>query len=354
MRSRRHQIAGTLLLFIFSTILGSCASPAEAPVTNTNHTVLPPGNNSAFAPEKPAETKEVQAELPSEIHPLSLEALARKEFNGSELKLGKVLAQTATYKRYYITYKSGDLIISGIMNVPTGDGPFPALILNHGHIDTAIYTNGRGLKREQDYFAKNGYIVLHTDYRNHAESGKDSRDDLAVRLGYIEDSINAVYALKNSDLPTLNKEKIGMLGHSMGGGVTLGVLVTKPELVQAAILYAPVKGDMRSSYERWISRRPEAAKKISDLYGDPTKSPDFWESISSETFFSRIKSPVHIFHGTKDDSVPLEWSEHTEQLLQDAGKDVTLTIYENEPHEFIKKWPEFMASSKTFFDTYLK
>jgi hypothetical protein len=29
------------------------------------------------------------------------------------------------------------------------------VILNHGYIDPAIYTNGRGLKREQDYLARN-------------------------------------------------------------------------------------------------------------------------------------------------------------------------------------------------------
>ena len=74
----------------------------------------------------------------------SLPALFDKEFDGRDLTLGDVLAKTAEYTRYYITYKSGELTISGIMNVPNGDGPFPVLILNHGHIDTAVYTNSRG------------------------------------------------------------------------------------------------------------------------------------------------------------------------------------------------------------------
>lgn len=40
------------------------------------------------------------------------------------------------------------------MNIPKGDGSYPLVILNHGHIDTDIYTLGRGLKREQDYLAR--------------------------------------------------------------------------------------------------------------------------------------------------------------------------------------------------------
>lgn len=345
----RQKLVPWLIVLGVTSLITGC-SPELEPGNNNQHAVSTNENSTVIVPEPVSENKNSN----TSPYPLSLQALSQKEFNGSELKLGKVLAETSTYTRHYITYKSGELTISGILNVPKGVGPFPALILNHGHIDTAIYTNGRGLKREQDYFARNGYIVLHPDYRNHADSGKDTRDELAVRLSYIEDSVNAVYALKRSGLPSLDAENIGMLGHSMGGGVTLGALVVQPELVKAAVLYAPVTGNMRNSYERWMSRRPETAEKISKLYGDPDQSPDFWDGISSEKMFGSIQAPIHIFHGTADDSVPLEWSQRTEQLLKDAGRQVTFTIYENAPHEFSRDWSNFMESSKDFFDGYLK
>ena len=71
-----------------------------------------------------------------------------------------------------MTYASGDLTISGVLNIPAGPGPFPALVLTHGYIDPAIYrTVGddarAGLPRPR------GYVVLHTDYRNHAASDDD-------------------------------------------------------------------------------------------------------------------------------------------------------------------------------------
>lgn len=298
-----------------------------------------------------AKTSDEDSEI---AHPVSYQALMQKEFNGSNLVLKDVLATTATYTRHYITYTSGDLTISGIMNVPHGSGPFPALVLNHGHIDTSVYTNGRGLKREQDYFSRNGYVVLHTDYRNHAQSDKDDRDTLAVRLSYAEDAINAVYALKNSGLDYVDTENIGMLGHSMGGGVTLGTLVTDPGLVDAAVLYAPVSGDMRKSYERWIARQSSSVSVITETYGSPEDAPEFWDAISSESFYDRITAPVRIFHGTADDSVPLDWSHDTLTKLEQAGVDAKLTVYEGAPHEFTSDWAAFMNSSLEFFDQELK
>src|SRR3989339_1743249 len=146
-----------------------------------------------------------------------------KSLVGRDLKLGRVLARNAKYTRYYITYYSNDLKISGIMNVPSGKGPFPVLILNHGYINPKIYTNGRGLKREQDYLVRRGYVVIHPDYRNHADSDKDSSQHLSLRLGYTEDVINAVYAVRESGFTFFDKENIGMLGHSMGGGITTNI-----------------------------------------------------------------------------------------------------------------------------------
>ncbi len=286
-------------------------------------------------------------------HPVSIRALREKAYNGSELKLGQVLDDTGEYTRYYVTYLSGELTISGIMNVPQGEGPFPALVLNHGHIDTSIYTNGRGLRREQDYLARNGFVVLHTDYRNHADSSRDDRDALAVRLSYAEDAINAVLALKNSGLAYIDGDRIGMLGHSMGGGVTLAALVSKTGLVDAAVLYAPVSGDMRRSYERWIARQSNNVEQITELYGSPEAAPAFWDNISAETFYSSITVPVRIFHGTRDASVPIEWSYDTFAKLESAGAETELTVFDGEAHEFGPEWGNFMANTRDFFNANL-
>lgn len=287
-------------------------------------------------------------------HPVSLTALMQKEYDGRDFVLGKVLEKNSSYTRYFITYKSGRLTISGIANIPKGDGPFPVVLLNHGYIDPKIYTNGRGLKREQDYLARRGYIVVHSDYRNHAESDTDPENEFNFRLGYTEDIINLIFALREAKIPQFDIERIGMLGHSMGGGVTLNTLVVKPELVKAAVLLAPVSANYERNYERWTRRDSEAGKQIIARYGTPEQNPDFWNGVSAKNYFDRIVTPIQNHHGTSDESVEIRWSDELARWLKEAGKELEYYTYPNEPHEFIHAWPMVMQRTVVFFDRYLK
>lgn len=302
-------------------------------------------------------TANTEVSSAQEADPVSLQALMQKQYDGRDLALGKILDNNSSYTRYYITYKSGQLTISGIMNVPKGNPPaggFPVLVLNHGHIETSIYTNGRGLKREQDYLARQGYVVIHPDYRNHAQSDKDPEAETSLRLGYAEDVINAIYAVKNSELTFFNKENIGMLGHSMGGGVAINTMVVKPDLVKAFVLYAPVNADYRENFARWTERRPEIAQKVIELHGSPETAPEFWDNISAVNFLDQVNAPVTIFHGTNDSSVPYDWSTDLEKRLKDAGKQVNLVTFPGEAHEFGPRWNDFMMQSAEFFNQHLK
>lgn len=289
--------------------------------------------------------------------PVSLPALMAKTYDGHDFQRGRVLEENAVYTRYFITYESGEFTISGIMNVPKRTPPaagWPILFLNHGYIDPSIYTNGRGLKREQDYLASRGYAVIHVDYRNHAESDDDPENELRLRLGYTEDIINAVHAVRAAKLPYLDGERIGMLGHSMGGGVTLNVLVVAPDLVDAAVLFAPVSANYQRNYERWTRSDSEQGQRIIARYGTPEESPEFWNGVSAKNYFDRIRTPIQNHHGTADESVEIKWSDELSEWLTVAGKEYEYLVYPGEPHEFIAAWPTVMARTLTFFDQHVK
>ncbi len=297
----------------------------------------------------------------ADLNPVSLPYLMQEQFNGHDLTLVKVIEKNGFYTKYYINYKSGNLKISGIMDVPKGPGPFPVIITCHGHINTRVYVTGRGLKREQDYLAKHGYVVLHPDYRNHDGSDKDLNANLNLNIGYTADVINAIYAIKKSDFKFINKEKIGLLGHSLGGGIALNIMVAKPGLVQAYVLFAPISSDYRDNYKRWILRHgeqkfgpPQTTRKIIEKYGSPESDPEFWDNMSAKTFFDNIKSPVMLHQGLSDKSVPPQWSVNLAKMLKEKNKNITFYEYPGEPHEFINAWPLVMKRSIDFFDSYLK
>jgi dipeptidyl aminopeptidase/acylaminoacyl peptidase len=343
MKSSKN-ISGTMMGISMLLLTASCVSGTSAP----------PQASSLQQSDEPAIKESPENVITETPHSVSIAALIQKEFNGSNLTLGTVLADNTTYTRYYVTYLSGELTISGIMNVPKGEGPFPVIILNHGYIDPAVYTNGRGLKREQDYLAMEGYVVIHPDFRNHASSDTDPDADLEFRLGYVEDTINAIYAVKGSDLEFFDKEHIGMLGHSMGGGVTINAVIVQPELIQAAVLFAPTNADAYENFLRWTEEDETLSEKIRNLYGTPDTDPIFWAGISAYNYLERISTPIQIHHGTGDSDVPFEWSDELHQKLTNAGKTIEYYTYEDAPHEFIADWPIVMRRTTAFFDEHLK
>ncbi len=274
---------------------------------------------------------------------------------GKDLKLTKVLDDNDAYTRHEIRYKSNGLTISGIMNIPKGEGQFPLLILNHGYIDPKVYTIGRGLKREQDYLARQGFAVLHTDYRKHGASdpSPDVRDTYDAGLEYAMDSINAINAVRQNPPKGVDASRVGMMGHSMGGGVSLNIAVAFPDLVDAFVLYAPVHGDAWENYNRWRRDREPTDRTIETL-GTRETNWKAWDVLSSKTYYKNISAPILLFQGRNDKDVPAEWSSALAQSLEILEKDHEFIVYEYEGHEFGTQWPNFMKRTSDFFSKKLK
>lgn len=288
--------------------------------------------------------------------PYSTQALIEETFEWSDLRLEAVENTTATYTRYRISYLSNWLRISWIMNIPSWEWPYPLVILNHGYIDPAVYTVWRGLKREQDYLARNGYAVLHTDYRNHGLSDKDPTLDqnyLFRNYFYTQDSLNAIVAVQSSLLPELqsiDSDRVGMMGHSMGWWVTMHGLIARPDLIDAAVLYAPVHASERYNFDRRrsddlnTSQRQERQERIGEL------TIENFMPYSATPYVDTITAPVQIYFGTNDLSVPYQRGVDIQNIFTQAWVTSELITYQWEKHEFIPKWESFMQWVVDFFD----
>jgi uncharacterized protein len=359
-RSRRPAallatLVGALLVVGCTNEATRPSSEAGAPSATASSPESSPGNSSPTTgadSSNQGDGASTSAGEPEKVHPVSVPALFDKRYDGRRLRLGQVIVETDAYTQHFVTYRSDGLTISGILDRPRGRGPFPVLVLGHGYIDPAIYANGQGLRREQDWLARAGFAVLHTDYRNHASSDDDPAADRRLRLGYAVDMVNAVMAVKRSDLPFLDGERVGLLGRSMGGGVVYNALVARPGLVDAAVVYAPVSSRAADNFNRWIrddADRSRLSQQIIDRYGAPERNREFWREASARTYFDRITEPVLIHHGTADESCPIRWSRASFRLLERAGVDATMFTYPGQPHAFDVAWPESMRRTVRFF-----
>jgi dipeptidyl aminopeptidase/acylaminoacyl peptidase len=155
------------------------------------------------------------------------------------------MGEDPAYTRYYIAYPSGDLTITGTLNVPRGDGPFPVLILLHGYANREFYYAGLGTWQEADYFARRGYLVLAPDLRSWGQS--DSGLSL-FHMGLTADVLHLISALPS--LPEADPARLGVWGHSMGGGMVTKLLTIDPR-IRAGVLYAPNSAEDADLIARW-------------------------------------------------------------------------------------------------------
>jgi dipeptidyl aminopeptidase/acylaminoacyl peptidase len=338
--------AAALALLVAGCTSSSDEASSAAP-SSSGSTGAPSSPAPSSAPATPSATPVV----PPAASRVSIPGLVERDYDGRALRLGRVLARTSDYVRHAATYRSDGLRISGVMNIPRGDGPFPVLVLLHGYIDPVSYVTGQGLMREQDYLARAGYAVLHIDYRNHAGSDDDPTAERGLRLGYTADTINAVLAVKRSGIARLDGDRVGLLGRSMGGGVTYNALVARPGLVKAAVVFAPVSSRTADNFNRWIrDDRPELAAQITRRHGTPQGNPRFWREVSPRPYFDRVTEPVLIHHGTSDDSCPIRWTRASYAALRGAGADARLFVYDGEEHAFGPQWPSSMRRTVRFLD----
>jgi dipeptidyl aminopeptidase/acylaminoacyl peptidase len=90
------------------------------------------------------------------------------------------------------------------------------------------------------------------------------------------------------------------------------------------------------------------------LYGTPEQNPDFWASVSANTFLADLSGPLQLHHGTKDEDVPLEFSIRLAEQVRAVGKTAELYTYEGDNHNISTYFTTAMNRTIAFFDQYLK
>jgi len=305
-----------------------------------------------------------QGGIDYDTHPLTIESLRNGEYPGSDIVIEHTLAAGSNYDRYISSYKSEGLKIFGLLTVPNGESPkegWPAIIFNHGYINPSVYRTTEKYVEYQDAFARNGYVTFKSDYRGHGNSEGEARGGYGSN-DYTIDVLNAVTSIQNYE--GVNKQKIGMWGHSMGGHITLESMVVNQD-IKAGSIWAGVVGSYEDIFERWSRRvhnRPSPSPggrgwwryEISQQFGEPAENPEFWEALSATSYLTDISGPIQLQHGSSDASVDVELSRLLDEKLKSAGKNVETFIYEGDNHNLSNNLSLALDRSVEFFDNVLK
>ena len=280
-----------------------------------------------------------------------IETLRKNPPIGRGFRIEKLIFENQAYKKYLIFYRFDDLGLSGVMNVPNGDPPaggWPVIILNHGLIHPSVYYSGRGSRREQDFFTRNGYVTIHPDYRGLGSSDPNpsSRHDFYV--GYTLDVLGLIDALKEAHPNFIDTERIGMWGHSMGGGIAGRVMVLRPD-IKAFALFAPISADVEDNF---YELKSEEVEWLHHTYGEASSTA--YRAMSPIDYFGDVSAPVQLHHGTADTAVSIGFSEKMFAALNRSGKTAEFFRYLGEPHEFAGDWQLAADRTLEFFDRYVK
>ncbi|MEZ4712505.1 MAG: alpha/beta fold hydrolase [Caldilineaceae bacterium] len=340
-------------------------APISAPAPTTAQSTPTSSAPSAVLPPTPTptatltEAQEDQRRV-ERMPELRVEIMRRQRYPGSELVIEQSLAPGVNYSRYIVSYRSDGFKIYALLTVPNGERPttgWPVVLFNHGYIPPEIYRTTERYVAYVDGFARNGYIVLRSDYRGHGFSEGEPGSAYSAP-DYTVDVLNAVASIKR--YPDADPNRIGMWGHSMGGSITLRTMVTTGD-IKAGVIWAGVVATYDDLFANWDSReapwREQAMRwrqLAFDTYGTPTENPTFWNSISPNSYLADLSGPIQLHHGTLDADVPLSYSEALEQQIKAVGGAVELYVYDGDNHNLSVNFATVMARSIAFFDKYVK
>jgi dipeptidyl aminopeptidase/acylaminoacyl peptidase len=290
-----------------------------------------------------------------------------RDYPGSDIVIEQTLAPGSNYKRYIVSYQSEGLKIFALMTIPNGTKPktgWPVVVFNHGYIPPSQYKTTERYVAYVDGFAKSGYIVFRSDYRGHADS-EGFATGAYGSPDYTVDVLNAVASIKI--YRDADPNRIGMWGHSMGGYITLRAMVISKD-IKVGVIWAGVVASYPDLMNNWHRPAvftptpnlavPEPARRwrqsLIDQYGTPEQNPQFWDSISANSFLNDLSGPLQLHHGTTDAEVPFEFSQKLYDQVKQVGKIVEFYSYKDDNHNISVNFSQAMQRSIQFFNKYLK
>ena len=206
------------------------------------------------------------------------------------------------------------------------------------------------------HLVNHGYVVLAVNNRGSSGYGKTffAADDLKHGNEDLRDCVESKKFL--ATLPYVDMDKIGIMGGSYGGYMTMAALAFTPEEFKVGVNLFGVTNWIRTlkSIPPWW----EANRKALYLeLGDPFTADSVALYNKSPLFHTdKITKPFIVLQGSNDPRVLQVESDEIVANARKNGVPVEYVIFPDEGHGFVKKENNIKASEEIlkFLDKYLK
>ena len=128
-------------------------------------------------------------------------------------------------------------------------------------------------------------------------------------------------------------DRIGIMGGSYGGYMTMAGLTTYPDRFAAgANLFGVV------NFETFFAQTEPWMAAISTIeYGDPVTQRDLLRDLSPIHKIDRVTAPTIVLHGANDTNVPVVEAEQVVEALRGRGVPVEYILFPDEGHGFVNE-----------------
>lgn len=256
----------------------------------------------------------------------------------------------------YVSSEDPDLKLYATF-LKTGDQPKPILAYLHGW-----YGNRYHMPRDlaQNKLMLDRYFLVGPDMRGRGSTGAQdwwgtpdpqllgkegfTSDGTPDANGYeLNDVIDAIEAAKKLYPQHVIADRVYVIGHSGGGGNTMGIIGKFPDYFCAA--YA---GSGMSDFGRWAELTSWRDSIENWVGAKLNEKPDAFASRGGlATVINRL-SPIALSHGTADESVPFELSKVYVDANAKLGKPVPFKVVQDGKHGVWGHYGEMVA----FLDQY--
>jgi dipeptidyl aminopeptidase/acylaminoacyl peptidase len=240
-----------------------------------------------------------------------------------------------------ITYRSraGDMDIPAFVFQPLklrGAKGHPAIVWVHENIRGHLYEHYIPYIREA---TARGYIVIAPEYRGSIGYGQAFYD--AIDYGGTEvDDVTAAADVLKAKYPQVDPARIGIMGWSHGGMITLLSIFRNPTLFKSAVAMVPVTNLFQRLAYKGVERQHQLIDPANRYGGLPAERRDIYRDLSPVYSVDKLQIPLYVGVTRNDEDVNIEEDMQLVDALRARKPALAETmVYDNPPggHTFDRR-----------------